>query len=285
MLSAEQVAARKGKIGGSDAAVCCGLSDRITARELYHIMREEVDPDPIDPIDSFIGHQMEPMIAQWVTERTGKVVRNYNRTKKNKRYPWAIAHPDRVYRGERRGLEIKTRATPEGWGEDDGDLVPDDVELQCRHYMEVFEYDAWDVAVFFLVAREFRIYHLERDAELGAQLMRAELAFMEHLKAGTPPEWDFNHPTTLELMKLVYPGTNGRQTDLPADIEHWWAVLEHARKRRSDYHRAADAAKAHILEAMGEHSLGFMADGYTITQKRSRTGALILSRRKLVNYY
>ncbi len=284
MLTSEQVAARQGKIGGSDAAAACGLSPFLSARELYYILRGEMERDPIDPINAFIGHQLEPMVADWVRERTGRKIHDYHRTRRNKRFPWAVAHPDRIYPGLKRGLEIKTAATPEGWGPDDSNVVPDHVLMQATHYTEVFNFDGWDVATFFLVSREFRFYPLDRDEAFGANLMATERTFMEHVKAGTPPEWDYNHPTTLDLMKQVYPGTDGTSIDLPPEALDWWNVIADARKQRKSYDDVIRGGKAHILALMGTHALGYCPDGETINQKRTSAGAVILNKRKFINY-
>jgi predicted phage-related endonuclease len=284
MLTPEQVAARAKHIGGSDAAVCCGLSSRMTARELYYIMRGEMPRPDIDPISAFIGHQMEPMLVNWVVERTGEKVHDYRRTKRSHRYPWAIGHPDRLYPGKKHGLELKTRATPEGWGPDGSEVMPDEVLIQCTHYLELFDYDAWDVAVFFLVSREFRLYHLTRDRAFGKNLMAGEAIFMQRVEAGEPPEWDFDHGTTLELMKQVYPGTDGKQIDLPPEALDWWNVMDDARKQRARYDAVIQGCKNHVLSLMGTAALGYCVDGETINQKRTANGALILNKRKFVNY-
>jgi len=289
MLTTEQLKAREGKIGGSDAAVTCGLSRWQTPRELYYIMRGEMPADPIDPINAFLGHQLEPMVVNWYVEQTGNKVRNTNRTYRNTLYPWAVAHPDRMLvpygaQRRRRGLEIKTAATPEGWGLDGTDEIPDEALMQVIHYMEIVKAGAWDVAVFFLVSREFRRYTINRDPEVGLQLMSAERTFMEYVKAGTPPGWDFDHGTTLELMKRVYPGTDGTSVTLDKQVDHWWDVLEDARKRRAQYQAVVDGAKAHVLAEMGEHSLGYLPGGDTIAQKHTGNGAVLLKRRKFVNF-
>ncbi len=285
MLTADQIALRNEKLGGSDAAVCTGLSPFMTARELYHVFRRDIDRPDIDPINAFIGHQMEPMIASWWLEETGQKVRNYNSTRHSKAYPFAIAHPDRILVGKSEGLELKTAATPEGWGYGDDQSIPEHYFLQVSHYLEVFDYDAWNVAVFFLVSREFRRYRVERDRAFGRQLMESEAAFMHHVEKGEPPEWDYNHPTSLELLKVIYPGTNGKAMDLGTTMQSWWDVREDALRQRRVFEQAADAAKARILAEMGEHSLGYMPDGATITQKRNPTsGAVYLSRRKALKF-
>lgn len=286
MLTADQAALHDKYIGGSDAAVACGLSPWLSARELYYIHRGEMEREPIDPINAFIGHQLEPMIANWYVEEAKVKLRDIKTTRWSKKHPWAMAHPDRIVLHRHGGLELKTAATPEGWGlgGDADDTIPEHYHIQVAHYMEVFDYDWWDVAVFFLISREFRRYHIKRDHDFGVHLMDAEETFMMNVDLGEPPAWDYNHPTTLELMKAVYPGTNGMACDLDKRVLGWWEVLEDSRKLRSQYDATIKCAKAHIVAQMENHSLGYCTDGDTITQKRTSSGSLILSKRKLVNY-
>jgi predicted phage-related endonuclease len=293
MLTPEQVDLHSKYLGGSDAAVACGLSPWLTTRELYYIFRGEMDREPIDPINAFLGHQLEPMVVNWFTEETGQTVRNYNRTKWAVQHDFAMAHPDRIVPhdamndGDRAGLEIKTAATPDGWGlgfMHGDDTIPDDVHIQVSHYMEVFRWPAWYIAVFFLISREFRLYRIVRDVEFGAQLMATEQTFMDHVKEGKPPAWDYTHPTSLELMKGVYPGTDGTSVELDETMMDWWTVLEDSRRQRKLFDATAQAAKCRILAEMKSASLGYMPDGYTITQKRTSAGGLVLSRRQSVNF-
>lgn len=286
MLTEDQIALRNTKLGGSDAAVCNGLSPYMTPRELYSVFRGDIDRPDIDPINAFIGHQMEPMIANWWTEETGLKIRQSNVTKFCKDHDFAIGHPDRLVVGVREGLELKTSATAEGWGYGEDQSIPEHHFLQVSHYMEVFDYDAWNVAVFFLVGREFRRYRLERDRAFGKQLMASEQAFMDTVERGVPPEWDYNHATTLELMKIIYPGTNGKATNLDNTMLAWWDVREDALNQARTFTAAAEAAKCRILAEMGEHSLGYLPNGNTITQKRDPvTGAVRLTRRRVVNFH
>lgn len=285
MLTADQIELRNTKLGGSDAAVCAGLSPFMSARELYYVFRGEIDRPDIDPINAFIGHQLEPMIASWWLEETGQKIRAFHITKHHTKNDFAIAHPDRMVVGVREGLELKTAATTEGWGRDDDTSIPEHHFMQVSHYMEVFDYDAWNVAVFFLVSREFRRYRIERDKSFGRQLMEMEATFMRHVAKGTPPEWDYQHPTTLELLKVIYPGTNGKAMDLGTEAETWWDAREHALTQTRLFKVAGDAAKARILAIMGEHSLGYLPSGATLTQKRDpHSGAVRLSRRRHVQY-
>lgn len=283
-LTADQVAERADKIGGSDAASVVGLPGaRLTARELYHVFRGDMKRPEPDPIDIFIGHQMEPMLVDWSNQRPErrdwKPLRDYRVTKKNRRYPFAVAHPDRLWPGQRVGWEGKTRHHSKGWGPDGTDEVPEEVALQCMHYMELFNYDAWDVAVFFFIDREFRFYPLTRDKAAGADLMSMEAAFMERVKAGQPPEWQMDHPTTWELMKRIYPGTDGSSTELPHIAMALWDAREDLQAQRREYDRAITGINTRLMSLMKTHSIGYLPDHSQLVQKRYDGGAVRFQRK------
>ena len=108
---------------------------------------------------------------------------------------------------------------------------------------------------------------------------------MDYVARGEPPAWDYNHPTTLELMKIIYPGTNGKAIDLDNTMVAWWEVREDALRQARQFSAAAEVAKCRIIGAMGEHSLGYLPGGATVTQKRDpHTGAVRLTRRRHLTY-
>lgn len=287
MLTEQQIELHKTHIGGSTAPIAIGQSPRMTARELYHIMRGEMDftPPPVEPTLLWLGHQVEPIVHNWVTEQTGWRLRKSHRTRRRKCYPWAVAHIDREIVGEPRIGEFKMRGTREGWGEEGTADIPTPILIQCLHYLAVLpKIEAVEVFVFFRISGDFGHWTVTRDEEYIAQLMTAEQIFMDHVKRGEPPAWDYNHPTTLELMKQVYPGTNGCAIDLPEDAGRWWDAMEEARERRRTADEDVRIARTRILGYLELNSIGRLVEGDSISQKRDATGKLHLKRRRHLEF-
>jgi putative phage-type endonuclease len=149
------------------------------------------------------GQYFEDGVARWYADETGRDVRLWpgEGTYRLVEGPqsWMLATPDRaVYvDGEiERGLEIKTaRETRmevagmvEEYGETGSDLIPPRVAIQARWCMAVCDVDRWDVAAYFSFPRDdFRYYHLERDLEIEAMLIRAAFAWCQkHIVQGEP---------------------------------------------------------------------------------------------------
>lgn len=103
------VEARKGSIGGSDAAAIVGLNSYKSAYALWAEKSGRIEPEDISMKEAVrLGHELEPYVAKRFTEITGKKVRRENYILKNTEYPWAHANVDRLVIGEKAGLECKT---------------------------------------------------------------------------------------------------------------------------------------------------------------------------------
>lgn len=293
MLTQQQIEDRFSGIGGSDAAAVVGLSPRMTATELYFTKRGRWLEQPAGEDDSaeradweakradwlyrheqlmaqperedddelsWLGHAIEPVLAQRYTERTGRRLRQVLATRRSKRHPFMLAHPDRLVTGERRGLELKMRVSGHGWGQEGTDQVPDDVLLQCQHYMAVHGYQEWDVLAF-IGGTGTQLYHIRRDPQIVRQLVDAEGEFWHRVETGNPPPLDHDHARALAFVQATHPEVDGRVLQFPAEFEHWHAVLEDAKKHRDRYDAAVRAARAHIEDFMGDAARAFFADG------------------------
>jgi predicted phage-related endonuclease len=88
------------------------------------------------------------------------------------------------------GMDAKTRRMRKGWGKTGTTDVPLDVEVQMRVYMEIFDAPFWDIATLFGLD-DFRVYRIERDRELGEQILTvAEQWWDSYVKTETPPPVD-----------------------------------------------------------------------------------------------
>lgn len=179
---------RKQGIGGSDAGAICGFNPYRTAMQVYY----DKTSDEIEDIDNEAmrqGREFEEYVARRFTEETGKKVRRANAMLYDENNPFMLADVDRMIVGENAGLECKT-ASPfmsEYWKDD---KIPLSYQMQCYHYMSVCNADTWYLAVL-IYGREFKVYKLERDEEIIANLIQLEKNFWEnHVLARVLPEPD-----------------------------------------------------------------------------------------------
>lgn len=266
MSREEWLEARKGSIGGSDAAAIVGLSKWSTP---YAVWAEKTGrlPEKEDSEAMRQGRDLEDYVARRFEEQTGKKVRKVNAILKNSKYPFAHANVDRAVTGEDAVLEIKTTRNDRENTEGDRAFSPN-YYAQCMHYLAVTGAKKCYLAVL-VWGRGFYVYEIERDeAEIKA-LMDAEAAFWAHVESDTPPATDGFDPTT-EALTAVFPESRGGSVNLFGDDELLDRLdgLKETRKRIDE--SIADIENA-VKAEMGDAETG-VCGKYTVTWKNaSRT--------------
>ena len=252
--------ARQSGLGGSDIATLFNINPYSTKLELYFQKRGEIEPTA-DTRLTRTGRAMEQVIAVMVAEREGAKLRKVNRTLRHPKHDFLIAHIDRDFVGIRKGLEIKNVSPRMAylWGKDgQPDAVAEHYLPQPHHYMLVLDYDLFDVAAYF-GGDDLRIYPMERDLEMDELIIDAAHDFWHnHVLAGVPPEPDFDHKSTLPMLRRMYPGTNGQTviaSELDETLLYWAKVAEDAAAKAHQYEEVAKSAKNHLLAAMGEAAI------------------------------
>ena len=251
---------RQSGIGGSDIAALFGICPFSTKLKVYLQKRGELAPDD-DNKSTRTGRAMEHVIAVMVAEREGARLRKVNRTLRHPKHDFLIAHIDRDDVGIRKGLEIKNVSPRMAylWGKDgQPDAVAEHYLPQPHHYMLVLDYDLFNVAAYF-GGDDLRIYPMERDPEMDELIIDAAHDFWHnHVLAGVPPEPDFDHKSTLPMLRRMYPGTNGQTviaSELDEALMYWAKVAEDAAEKAHQYEEVARSAKNHLLAAMGEAAI------------------------------
>jgi putative phage-type endonuclease len=182
----EWLAARRSGIGGSDAAAVLGLSRWLSPLDVY-LAKIGEGGDPEDTPAMYWGRRLERVILEAYVEQTGVAVdapTGVYRMLRSTERPWQLYSPDGI--ADDRLIEIKTTRTSEGWGEPGTDDVPDDYAIQVQHGMAVTGLQRCDVAVL-IGGSDFRVYTVERDDKLIADLIAAEAAFWARVERRDPP--------------------------------------------------------------------------------------------------
>ncbi|MBB5443646.1 MULTISPECIES: YqaJ viral recombinase family protein [unclassified Paraburkholderia] len=267
----QRLADRQAGIGGSDVAAALGLSRYKTAYQLWAEKTDRLAPENLDDIERIrFGNLMEEIIAREYARRNDVKVQRRNSIITHPKYPFMRANVDRLIVGARRGLECKNvdgMAFRFGeWGEPGTDQVPDEYLLQCHHYMTVLDYSEWHLAAC-VGGNSLRTYIIERDAETEEMLIEQEHAFWQFVQRDEAPSLDYGHATTEAVLKRMHAGIDGDEIALPPTIADWHAVKLDADDHIKRYEAVSDAAKNHILEALGNAAAGLLPDGGKYTRK------------------
>ncbi len=256
-------AERKLGIGGSEAAAALGVDPYKTRRELYELKRGHLKPVEDNDLMA-AGRHVEPAVATWYAEKFDVQLRQRHQALVHSKYPFMRANVDRLIVGEKSGLEIKcvdayAYRYSGMWGPEGSDEVPEHYLLQGIHYAIVLNYPIWRFAVLIGGNRLAR-YVVERDAELDDLVISGEHDMWQMIQHEDPPPFE-DHPSTLALLKRLYPGTGGGIIDLPAEALHWHHTMIDADTKAKAYEAVSDGCKAHLLELMGDAAVGKLSTG------------------------
>lgn len=281
MLSLEQHANRQVALGGSDCAAALGLSKWKTAYQLYLEKRGEAQRSDEETEYMWWGRMLEPVVRQRYAEVTNRVVRQPQGTIFHPEHDFMCAHID-GFTDCQRGYEGKTAMfMTEDWGDEGTDQIPDDYLMQTHHYMIVTKFPVFDVAA--LIGRQFKIYEVLPDKELHEQIIEGEREFMRRVREGDPPPLDYEHKTAIDLLRKLYPGTNGQRIKATEDACAWRERMQKAGELEKDAKATKDAFKARLLEFMGPNALLEFPDGKCFRRQETERAGYTVQATKYVD--
>lgn len=290
-------------LGSSDIAVALGLSRFGTP---YALFLEKTGllprPDLSDREDVLFGHLLEDEISKEWARRAGRKVRNVNQGWIHDEYDWARCNVDRriVAIDDDLGpgiLEIKTtnafmagewgptEKLPEGvtelrpTGPSEDGLVPLYYEVQVQHQLMISGYK-WGVLAVLIGGQQLRWYLIFRNEEIISNLILLCGDFWTKIQHNIEPDPDWEHKTTLALLSRRFPGTDGSEVELDQTVLHWHEVRVDSLAWVNSQQKAADAAKARILYAMGDAAIGKLPDGTWYERKQTKAGYIQLTHKK-----
>lgn len=263
-LSQEQLAARRTRIGGSDAAAICGKDPYKTAHEIALRIRGEIEPDAsLEDADQILfGNEMEGVLAR-IYEKKHKVELYTPETLVHPKYPFLAVNIDRRPKGiEHLALEMKNTGlyVTDTWGKPGTDEAPERVILQCAHAMMI------DPAIrLFHVLRcyggnQFQQFVVPRSADLIGALEVIEVEFWNNLERGIIPEPDWEHRSTSEALRRAFKKIQGTVEARP-DLVHWTKCWEEAEAARKQAEALSSALKNRIEYLMGNTEVAILPDG------------------------
>jgi putative phage-type endonuclease len=246
------LAARRGFVGGSEVAALFGLSPWRTPVDVY-LDKTGRATDEQEPSEALrLGTELEDYAARRYAETTGRTVRNYGYMVTRGH---ALADVDRliVPDGEKVAafheevrtdgiLECKTSGVP--WD----DEPPLHYQLQGQLYAELLDCSFVDFAVVFLAPRrDFRVFRMERDRDVGAALLdRIEAFWRESMIPDTPPP-----AVNLADARALFPNARpDSRIEAPEGIANLVARLREMEAARKDLEDKAELLKGEIAAFM-----------------------------------
>lgn len=261
---------RRRGIFSTDTSAILGLSRYGTPLTVYRAKLGETDVRQ-PSLAAWLGSHLENLVAELYTTSTGIKVRADNLAHFHKTYPWLGTHLDRRAVGDP-GLiiELKTRGSTRGWGEDGSSDVPIDVWTQVQH--EAFVVGAREVHVAALFSNSsFRVYTIAPDPSFERDVVPVLSAFwQDNVVAKVPPLPTGADPDTEYVRALADEGDGGEMKPCTPEMEEIVLRYKLARFNAAQAEFARDGLKNELIQIIGPDSDGLTGTFGRILYKRTR---------------
>lgn len=268
---------RSNGIGSSDSSAICGVNPWKTALEVYYhkLGGSQATGGLSSDAAPRWGHILEPAVARGYELETGRKCHE-PLPESHHEHPFIKATADRITDDGERLVEIKTASIhSQGWGESGSDKVPEYYLLQVQHQLAVYRMELADLAVL-IGGQDFRVYEIKRDDALIDYLLRINCDFWNnHVLAGIPPEPDWTHSATPEVigrLRKPSPVVEATLDDAFLPIAEELMQAKEAIKAAKEVEDIAKAKLVFAMESAGTARLG----SYLLQRKEvSRKGYVV----------
>lgn len=201
MFTAEE---RRQYIGGSDIATIMGMNRWKTPLTLWLEKTGEIDNDIKSNNEAIeLGTELEDFVAKKFSKQTGLKVRKRSEKYTHKKYPFLVAHVDRLISGSQELLECKTCSAYKQ-NEWIGDEIPKEYILQVIWYLGITGRKKGYIAVL-IGGQSFKYKTIEFDEELFNLMVEMAVDFWNCVQTKTMPALT---PEDNEIMTKIYPTPN-----------------------------------------------------------------------------
>lgn len=205
---------RKQGIGGSDAAVACGISRYKSPVELWLEKTGQL-PNQEAGEAAYWGTQLEPLVRAEFTRRTGIEVTHTKQLLQSAEHPFMLANLDGTCEHPDFGPCIFEAKTASAYKAKEWDnSIPEEYLLQIQHYMAVTGYRGAYIAAL-IGGNTFRWKFVERDEGLIAVMIHLEAEFWGYVQEGTPPPLDGSEASARLLSEQFPSSVPQSQITLP----------------------------------------------------------------------
>lgn len=250
---------RKAGIGGSDAAVVCGISRYKSPVELW-IEKTNQMPAQEAGEAAYWGTQLESLVRTEFTKRTGIQVEHRMELLRSDEHPFMQANLDGTCVHPEFGpciFEAKTASAFKAGEWEDG--IPDEYFLQVQHYMAVTGYGGCYIAAL-IGGNTFRWKFIPRDEELITMLVQLEADFWQHVQSETPPPLDGSNASARFLAERFPNSMSNSRIELPNQAEQLIQQYDEASQQIKLLTERKQEAENLLKEMLGDHETGTTGD-------------------------
>lgn len=264
----EWLAARATGIGASEAAAVCGLSSYETPLHVYaRKVGELAETDDTDAM--WWGRKIEPLIFEKWMEKPGRRMPYRYPCPMFRRdgFPFQTATPDVLLATGREGVEIKstTWRRASELGAEGTDEAPAEWVLQCQQAMAVCDLDAMYLVV--LIDKD-RIWEgrVERNEALIERITAAEAELWDRIQRRDPPEPNWQHDATRDLVRSLNRAVNDEVIELPPEVEALWGRQQELAQQIKTLETERELCRSKVAFALGNAGTG-VGDSLQLVRK------------------
>lgn len=250
---------RKTGIGASESAAACGLSDYGTPLHIYLLKTEQLEP--FEETDAMRrAKKLEPFFQSEFEHATGiKTISSPMGLYRSTENPFMLATPDALLEiNELAEWKATTFRRAAEMGEQGTDDVPVDWVCQCQQQMYVVGLSVVHLVVFFDI-QSVRTYRVDRNERLIDGIIEAERELWERIENRDPPEPNWEHPRTPQLIKEMYGIVDATDTvELSQESVECWNARRVIKAKVKQLEASAESLKAEVLFEIGNASSGII---------------------------
>ena len=238
-------------VTSTEVSCLFGLNPYKSEFELYNEKKEKL-VQHIDSPRMAWGRRLEDSIAQGCAEEQGWDVEPFdvylsNEHRMGSSFDYKITSGDEVGIMEVKNVDgyvYRTKWTDDGNG---NISAPPFIEMQLQHQLHVSNIN-WGCIVALVGGNEMKIIIRARDKEVGAMLQAKVKEFWERIKAGTPPDIDYERDSQYVIKNLYNQADPSlilnADEDMDKLVDDYYAV----NKEYVSLGKTKDSLKAQILE-------------------------------------
>lgn len=247
----EWLEARYTGIGSSESAAAAGMSTWATPLHIYSRKRRLLQ-DKDANFRMRWGRHSEPFVVNEFSLATGLAVKTAPfPLVRHPLLPWILATPDAQMIDESL-LECKTTdpMNRKDYGEADTDEVPVEYIFQCQQQMEVVDVALCHLAVM-IGNNPPKTFKIHRNPHLIEMMLDAEKELWQRIQDGNPPEPNWEHSRTPQLIKEMW-GVTQKVVVLDDAAREIWLEQKDLGQEIKQSQDRRDVLRAQFAHLMGD---------------------------------
>ena len=265
---------RQNFLGGSEIAAVMGQSRWCTPYKLWCMKTGKIPtPDLSNNPAVEMGTRLEQFVADLFAEKTGMAVRKAPKVYQHPKYPFLVAHVDRLITGFDSILECKTcsQYKLEEWE----NKIPKEYILQVMYYLGITGRKKGWIACL-IGGQKFDYKCIDFDEELFNLMVEKAVKFWEQVQNGVPP---VILPDDAETLGEVY---SEHTEDLIecSELNDRVAYVQELKMHRDEINKEIKEIETE-LKATIKDKMGIITDTYQVTWK-NQNGAYLYDKEQMI---